>query len=159
MDLLFLKYTLFVIEFDSVLESNNKIHIRYIYIYTRERWKVLGLAYNWREARNKRPMGRAPDRGRCHCHTMINFVDRSPWLHRREWQPRARWKVKCIYFWTTLWYKFLIAAHGSTDVSGSREKGEKLSVIVFGKYNPETNIWAQEGWEWGLEKATQWWNS
>ena len=24
------------------------------------------------------------------------------------------------------------------------------------KRNPEANIWAQEGWEWGVEKALQW---
>ena len=24
------------------------------------------------------------------------------------------------------------------------------------KQDPEANIWAQEGWEWGVEKAPQW---
>ena len=24
------------------------------------------------------------------------------------------------------------------------------------KQNPEANIWAQEGWEWGVEKAPEW---
>ena len=24
------------------------------------------------------------------------------------------------------------------------------------KQNPEANIWSQDGWEWGLEKAPEW---
>ena len=24
------------------------------------------------------------------------------------------------------------------------------------KQDPEANIWAQEGWEWGVEKTPQW---
>ena len=27
------------------------------------------------------------------------------------------------------------------------------------KQDPEANIWAQEGWEWGVDKASQWWTS
>ena len=39
--------------------------------YTRARWKFLDLAYNRRKTRDKRPLGRDPDRCWCHCHTSV----------------------------------------------------------------------------------------
>ena len=31
-----------------------------------------------------------------------------------------------------------------------------IQAKVNWKQDPEANIWAQEGWEWGVEKAPQW---
>ena len=45
------------------------------------RWKVLGLVYNRRETRDKRPLGRNQDRSWCHCHTIVSFLGCSPWIH------------------------------------------------------------------------------
>ena len=46
------------------------------------RWIVLGITYNWRETRHKRPLGRDPDRSWYHYHTSIKLF----WLH-----PMASW--------------------------------------------------------------------
>ena len=35
--------------------------------------KVLGLAYNRRKTRDKRPLGKDPDRSWCHRHTIVNL--------------------------------------------------------------------------------------
>jgi hypothetical protein len=46
-------------------------HFHVVYsdtIYTRARWKVLGLAYNRCETRDKRPLGKDSDRSWCHRH-------------------------------------------------------------------------------------------
>ena len=34
-------------------------------------------------------------------------------------------------------------------------KGEMQAKGIW-KQDPEANIWAQEAWEWGVEKAPQW---
>ena len=39
----------------------------------RARWKFLGIAHNWLETRDKRPLGRAPDRSWCHRHTSVKL--------------------------------------------------------------------------------------
>ena len=39
------------------------------------RWKVLGLAYNRRKTRNKRPLVRDPDRSWCHRHMQAHFIE------------------------------------------------------------------------------------
>ena len=35
--------------------------------------KALGISYNRRETRDKRPLGRDPDRSWCHCHTSVKI--------------------------------------------------------------------------------------
>ena len=45
------------------------------------------------------------------------------------------------------------------DVPNAQIKiGSKGGIQTKGiwKQDPEVNIWAQEGWEWGMEKAPQW---
>ena len=52
--------------------------------------KVLGLAYNERETRDKRPLGKDPDRSWCHRHTtsMIKLF----WS-----QPKGQWASGAAY--------------------------------------------------------------
>ena len=33
---------------------------------------------------------------------------------------------------------------------------EGMQAKGIWKQDPEANIWSQEGWEWGVEKAPQW---
>ena len=50
-------------------------------LFTRVVWKVLNLAYDRRETRDKWPLGRGPDRSWCHLRTRVKLSCRSPWLH------------------------------------------------------------------------------
>jgi hypothetical protein len=43
--------------------------------------KSSSLAYNRRETRDKRPLGRDSDRSWCHLHTSVNCFGRSSWIH------------------------------------------------------------------------------
>ena len=46
------------------------------------RWKVLGLAYNWRKSRDKRPLGRNQDKSRCHRYATSTIIFYgSPQIH------------------------------------------------------------------------------
>ena len=44
--------------------------------YASARWKILDLAYNRREVRDKRPLGRDPDRSWRYRHTIVNIYFR-----------------------------------------------------------------------------------
>ena len=33
---------------------------------------------------------------------------------------------------------------------------EGMQAKVVWKQDPKANIWTEEGWEWGVEKAPQW---
>jgi hypothetical protein len=55
---------------------------------TRARWKVLDLAYNWCESRNKWPLRRDPDRNWCHLHTSVKLFGL---------QPMAPWTTAAAY--------------------------------------------------------------
>ena len=52
----------------------------------RARWKVLGLAYNQSETRNKQLLGRDPDRSWCHCHISVQLSWSQPMDPWTEWQ-------------------------------------------------------------------------
>ena len=54
----------------------------------RVRWKFLDMAYNQRESRDKRSLGRNPDRSWCYRHTSVKFswsqpID--PWTSAQPW--------------------------------------------------------------------------
>ena len=55
--------------------------IRRSWIYE-GKMKSSSLSYNRRETRDKRPLGRDPDRSCCHLHTSVKLFYRSPWFHR-----------------------------------------------------------------------------
>ena len=44
----------------------------------------------------------------------------------------------------------MVVKHGLSYIKGG------MQAKVIWKQDPEANIWAQEGWEWGVEKAPQW---
>ena len=67
------------------LKFNKYFHIQYFtcFYFTRAKWKVLGLAYNQRKTRNERPLGRDPNRSRCHHHTSVKLFwsyPMAPWI-------------------------------------------------------------------------------
>ena len=47
-----------------------------------------------------------------------------------------------------------VVLHGCETSSLTLRKEWKQRVIE--KENPEVNIWAQYGWDWGVKKAQQW---
>ena len=54
------------------------------------RWKILNLAYNRRKTRDKRPLGRDPDRGWFHRHSHVKLL----WS-----QPMNPWTSAAAYEW------------------------------------------------------------
>ena len=40
-------------------------------------------------------------------------------------------------------------------IEKKRKKGETQAKGIW-KQDPEAKIWTQEGWEWGMDKASQW---
>ena len=77
------------------------------------RWKVLGLAYNRNETRDKWPLGREPDWGWCHLHTNVKLS----WLQPMD--PRTEWQHTCMLpLMFDLWnfhYKFWSSANRLFD--------------------------------------------
>jgi hypothetical protein len=63
----------------SCLEKNLVLtSTQIMVIYTRVVWKVSDLAYNKWETRDKRLLGRDPDRSRCHLHTSLKLFSSRP---------------------------------------------------------------------------------
>ena len=93
--------------------------------YTRARWKIPSLSYNWYETREKRSLGMDPDKIRCHHYTMIIL----------SWsQPMIPWTIGRI--WGQLkGYLLYIYLHTATEFRESKTTGvnQKLSVntLVF----------------------------
>ena len=57
---------------------------------------------------------------------------------------------------TSNWSLILpVVLYGCEAWSLSLREECRLRVFIW-KQDPEANIWAQEGWEWGVEKAPQW---
>ena len=55
-----------------------------VQVFTRVVWKVSNLVYNQRETRDKRLLGRDPDRSQCHRHTSLKLF----WS-----RPMAPWRL------------------------------------------------------------------
>ena len=51
------------------------------YTFTRMVGKVSDFAYNRRETRDKRLLGRDPERSRCRVNTSLKLFGHGPWLH------------------------------------------------------------------------------
>ena len=77
----------------------------------RAKWKVLGLAYNWCETRDKRPLGKDLDRSWCHRHTNWKiFLCRSPWLHEQQVICSILINVFARFMWKWVWCLLLFHA-------------------------------------------------
>ena len=67
------------VEFSAVVRFLDRLLSKiYIIKYTRARCKVLDVAYNRRETRDKRPMGRDPENNLCHLHTSVKLFWSQP---------------------------------------------------------------------------------
>ena len=66
--------------------------LKKISVFTGATWKVLGLAYNRRETRDKQPFGRDPDSSWCNFHTSIKLFwsqAMSPWTSAEAYECAA----------------------------------------------------------------------
>ena len=68
---------------------------------------------------------------------------------------RAESKLQIPLEATISLFKKIILDFDSYKFCVSYIKGGMQAKGIW-KQDPEANIWAQEGWEWGMEKAPQW---
>ena len=64
------------------------VYVKETYTSTRVVWQVSNLAYNRRETREKRLLGRDPDRSQCHLHNSLKLF----WS-----RPMAPWTSAAAY--------------------------------------------------------------